>query len=73
MHLHVQDGTSPLASNGLPYVFDRFAVTAVDEAGTADFDKAEATGVPLTLTPRNPPADLSNVLPLDLSVVDWPR
>jgi hypothetical protein len=73
MHLHVQDGTSPLASNGLPYVFDNFTITAVDEAGTEDFDKAEATGAPLTLTPRNPPAALRDVLPLDLSVVDWPH
>ncbi|MGH8432078.1 MAG: M23 family metallopeptidase, partial [Solimonas sp.] len=55
LHLHVMDGVSPLASNGLPYVFDGFTIPAVDEAGTADFDKAEATGSPLTLTPRVPP------------------
>jgi hypothetical protein len=73
MHLHVMDGTSPLVADGLPYVFDSFTITAVDEAGTEDFDKAEATGVPLTLTPRVPPQKLENVLPLDLSVVDWPQ
>ncbi len=73
LHLHVMDGASPLASDGLPYVFDSFAITAVDEAGTEDFDKAEATGSPLTLTPRVPPQQLENVLPLDLSVVDWPE
>src|SRR4029453_1816391 len=50
-HLHVMDSAPPLASNGLPYVFDSFTVPAVDEAGTEDFDKAEATGSPLTLTP----------------------
>jgi hypothetical protein len=72
LHLHVMDGASPLASDGLPYVFDSFAITAVDEAGTEDFDKAEATGSPLILTPRVPPQKLENVLPLDLSVVDWP-
>ena len=65
------DGPSGLASNGLPYVFNSFLVTAVDEAGTADFDRAEATGSPLTLTPRVPPTSLEKVLPLDLSVVDW--
>jgi hypothetical protein len=73
LHLHVMDGASPLASDGLPYVFDSFTITAVDEAGTEDFDKAEATGSPLTLTARVPTQKLENVLPLDLSIVDWPQ
>ena len=73
LHLHVSDGASPLAANGLPYVFDSITITAVDEAGTGDFDKAEATGSPVTLTPRVPPLKLENVLPLDLSIVDWPQ
>ena len=67
----MMDAPSGLASNGIPYVFDAFAVTAVDEAGTADFDRAEATGSRLTLTPRVPPAYSEGALPLDLSVVDW--
>jgi Peptidase family M23 len=72
-HLHFQlmNAPSGLASNGVPYVFDAFSVTAVDEAGTADFDRAEATGSPLTLTPRVPPTYLEKALPLDLSIVDW--
>ncbi len=72
-HLHFQmmDGPSGFASNGIPYVFDAFMVTAVDEAGTADFDRAEATGSPLTLSPRTPAASMRMVLPLDLSVVEW--
>lgn len=69
LHLHVMDGPSPLLSNGLPYVFDQFTLLAIDQAGTADFDKAEATGSPLTLTPQSPPQRLRNALPLDLSVV----
>jgi hypothetical protein len=73
MHLHVQDGPDPLKSDGLPYVFDSFAIAGVDEAGTEDFDKAETTGVPMSLTPRVPPQKLENVLPLDLSVIDWPQ
>lgn len=73
LHLHVMDGPSPLASNGLPYVFDSAKLTATDKAGTADFDKAEATGSPLTLTPVSPPQVLSRVLPLDLSVVEFAR
>ncbi|RVC24003.1 M23 family metallopeptidase, partial [Mesorhizobium sp. M7A.F.Ca.AU.002.02.1.1] len=72
LHLHVMDSASPLASDGLPYVFDSFTITAVGET-TEDFDKAEATGSPMTLTPRVPPQKLEDVLPLDLSVVDWPQ
>jgi murein DD-endopeptidase MepM/ murein hydrolase activator NlpD len=72
-HLHFQmmDGPSGFASNGIPYVFDTFAVTAVDEAGTADFDRAEATGSRMTLAPRIPATSVRKALPLDLSVVDW--
>ncbi|TAJ98022.1 MAG: M23 family metallopeptidase [Reyranella sp.] len=73
LHLHVMDGPSPLLANGIPYVFDAFTVTAVDSAGTPDFDKAEATGTPLTLTPLRPPQRLHSVLPLDLSVVEFAR
>lgn len=73
LHLHVMDGPSPLLSNGIPYVFESITVTAVDSAGTPDFDKAEATGKPLTLTLLTPPRRLHNVLPLDLSVVEFSR
>jgi hypothetical protein len=34
-------------------------------------DRAEATGSPLTLTPRSPPLSMQKALPLDLSIVDW--
>lgn len=71
LHLQAMDGPSGLLSNGLPYVFDAFSITAVDEAGTADFDRAEETGTPLTLTPTLPPLRLDKALPLDLTVVDW--
>jgi hypothetical protein len=73
LHLHVMDGPSPLQSNGIPYVFDSFKLKAIDKAGTADFDKAEATGSPLTLTPVSPPQVLSRLLPLDLTVVEFSR
>jgi hypothetical protein len=73
LHFHVMDGPSPLLSNGLPYVINHFTMSAIDKAGTADFDKAEATGSPLTLTPINPPAQKSNVLPMDLTVVEFSR
>jgi hypothetical protein len=73
LHFHVMDGPSPLLSNGIPYIINRFTMTAIDRAGTADFDKAEATGSPLTLTPLNPPVQKSNILPMDLTVVDFSR
>jgi len=71
LHLHVMDGPAPLLSNGLPYVFEDFAITAFDAAGTEDFDRAEATGSPLTLTPVSPPLRLQRALPLDLTLVDF--
>jgi Peptidase family M23 len=72
-HLHFQlmDSPSALLANGLPYVFDHFLVTAVDLAGTADFDRAEATGTALALTPQGTPLHGQRSLPLDLSVVTW--
>jgi len=72
-HLHFQlmDRPSTLAANGLPYVFERYEVTAVDLAGTEDFDRAESTGTPLTLTPENPPIQGRQSLPLDLTIVTW--
>jgi hypothetical protein len=73
LHMHVTDGPSPMSSNGLPYVFDAFTLHAIDQAGTADFDKAEATGSPLTLTNVAPPQSFKDALPLDLSVVEFGR
>lgn len=73
LHLHVMDGPSPLQANGIPYVVDAFTLTAIDQAGTADFDKAEATGSPLTLTPVTPPQAMKGVLPLDLTVVEFSK
>ena len=74
-HLHFQlmDGPDALAANGLPYVFEHYEVTAVDLAGTKDFDRAELTGTPLTLTPAKPPIQGRQSLPLDLTIVTWGR
>jgi hypothetical protein len=71
LHLHVMDGPSGLVSNGIPYVFERFTLTGVDRLGTADFDRAEAVGTPLTITPFSPPTRHTRQLPLDLTIVDW--
>lgn len=72
-HLHFQlmDAASALAANGLPYVFATYSLTATDEAGTADFDRAEAGGTPMSLTSYEPPLRGKESLPLDLSVVSW--
>jgi len=74
-HLHFQlmDRPDALAANGVPYTFERYEVTAVDLAGTEDFDRAELTGTPLTLTRENPPIQGRQSLPLDLTIVTWGR
>ena len=64
LHFHVMDSRSPLASNGLPYAIDAFTVTGAT-AGTAAFDKAEAEGSSLAITPIAPPRAVTNALPLD--------
>ncbi|HRX69840.1 MAG: M23 family metallopeptidase [Candidatus Competibacteraceae bacterium] len=71
LHLQVMDAPSGLVANGLPYVFSRFRITGVDEAGTADFDHAEETGQPAMIVPVQPPSRHIRELPLDLTVIDW--
>ncbi len=73
LHLHVMDGPSALAANGIPYVFDAFSVTAFNPLGTADFDRAEGTGVPMRLTPVTPPRQVRGAMPMDLTIVAWGR
>jgi hypothetical protein len=64
LHFHVMDSPSPLASNGLPYAIDAFTVTGTT-GGTAAFDKAEAEGSPLAITPMAPRRAVKNALPID--------
>ncbi len=71
LHLHVMDAPSGLIANGMPYVFNNYQITGIDLAGTEDFDNAALTGVPVAITPVDPPTQHSNELPLDLTVVDW--
>jgi hypothetical protein len=70
MHLHVMDGPSPLASQGLPYLYDRFTITG-QVASTADFDASEGTGVPLVTVPGIQPSRHSNQLILDQNLVTF--
>jgi murein DD-endopeptidase MepM/ murein hydrolase activator NlpD len=64
LHFQVMDTPSPFASNGLPYAIDAFRVTGAT-AGTEAFDRAEADGTPLVITPVTPPRTVRNALPLD--------
>jgi murein DD-endopeptidase MepM/ murein hydrolase activator NlpD len=67
LHFHVMDGASPLASNGLPYVFRSFEGRgAIDDedalflSGGATIDAAALAG------PHE------NELPLNLEIIDFP-
>jgi hypothetical protein len=64
------DGPSPLASQGLPYLYDHFTITG-QVASTADFDASEGTGVPLVTVPRIQPSEHSNQLILDQNLVTF--
>jgi hypothetical protein len=64
LHFQVMDTPSSFASNGLPYAIDLFQVTGAT-AGTEAFDKAEADGTTLAITPVAPPRTVRNALPLD--------
>jgi murein DD-endopeptidase MepM/ murein hydrolase activator NlpD len=71
LHFHVMDGPLPLASNGLPYEVDSFTVTGRNTAGTEAFDKAEAEGTPLKVTPVAPAKKVTDAMPLDQRVVSF--
>jgi murein DD-endopeptidase MepM/ murein hydrolase activator NlpD len=62
LHFHVMDRPSPLAANGLPYVFDGF-----DLHGTVDL----TSGQPV-IVPTPPPLVRRNRLPLDLDLIAFP-
>jgi hypothetical protein len=66
------DTPSPLASNGLPYAIDAFNIPGVT-SGTEAFDKAEADGMPLRITPVAPARAIRNALPLDQLEIGFDR
>jgi hypothetical protein len=70
VHVHVMDGPSPLDSNGVPYLMNRFSVS---ERGvsTQAFRTAEAMGTPLEVEPVQYPGTHRDELPLDLSVATF--
>jgi hypothetical protein len=70
LHLHVMDGPSPLASQGLPYLYDRFTKTG-QVASTADFDASESEGIPLVTVPGVGPTNHVDQLILDQNLVTF--
>ncbi|CAN5468454.1 M23 family metallopeptidase [soil metagenome] len=70
LHLHVMDGPSPLASQGLPYLYDRFTKTG-QVASTAAFDASEGEGIPLVTVPGVGATEHVGQLILDQNVVTF--
>jgi murein DD-endopeptidase MepM/ murein hydrolase activator NlpD len=69
LHFHVMDGPSPLASNGLPYVIDRFEVTG-QAVSSSDLDAELRNPLrPVRVRPVPGPSLQRNRLPADLQVV----
>ena len=72
LHFHLMDGPSPLASNGIPYVIDSFAV-----AGKIPAEKDPALAASLegswsnSLFPSASPRHAE--FPLNLDVIDFPE
>jgi hypothetical protein len=70
LHFHVMDGTSPLGSNGLPYVFTSFVGEGVlDEDGSAELFETSVGAVIERARLAGPHDD---ELPLDDMVVRFP-
>jgi Peptidase family M23 len=70
LHFHVMSTASPLASNGLPYLVDRFTITG--QTTTEAFDAAETTGIPLDIEPVDPPTNHRDEMPLDQNIITFP-
>jgi hypothetical protein len=68
LHFHVMDGPDPLASNGLPYVFDEQEL--VGRGPDASAIDALFTGAPFQLNADGPSGPRRNQMPLFLDVVD---
>lgn len=72
LHIHVMDGPSPLAAQGLPYLYDRFTTTG-QVVDTAAFDASEGTGIPLRLVPGAEPTEHTDQMVMDQNLVTFTR
>ncbi|AZG44384.1 M23 family metallopeptidase [Gordonia insulae] len=70
LHVHVMNGPSFLASQGVPSVTHRFTITG-RVASTAAFDAAEGEGVPLVMAPGAPTGERTDEMILDQNVVTF--
>jgi murein DD-endopeptidase MepM/ murein hydrolase activator NlpD len=70
LHFQIMDAPSSLRSSGLPYEIDEFQITG-KTAGTEAFDKAEADGIPLVITPVNPAQRVQGGMPLDQLIITF--
>jgi len=67
LHFHAMTGSSPIASDGIPYTFDVFGLAGkIDETG---LDRALAGGA-VEMAKENP-VQLDGALPLDMSLVEF--
>ena len=70
LHLHIMDGSSFLAAEGVPYVVDSFTITG-QIASTDDFNTAEADGTPAVTLPGLSPTEHTDQYPLDQSIITF--
>jgi hypothetical protein len=70
LHVHVMNGPSFIASQGLPSLTDRFTVTN-RVASTTDFDAAEGQGVPLVMLPGVTSSEHTDQMVLDQYIVTF--
>ncbi|MFF3159646.1 M23 family metallopeptidase [Streptomyces sp. NPDC057910] len=70
LHFQVMDRPSSLASNGLPYMLERFTLTG--QSTTDAFNAAEDEGKVLVKKPVEPNRQIRDAYPLDQNVVSLP-
>ncbi|MFA5867282.1 MAG: M23 family metallopeptidase [Actinomycetota bacterium] len=70
LHFHIIKGTDPIASQGVPYVVNKFNVTK--QSATAELPEAFFTGAPLEMTTNFTGAH-TNEMPADNTVVNFKK
>jgi len=72
LHFHIVEGTTPLASNGVPYVIESFEV----KGRSIDSDYLEAmlkSGEPIEVRPADDAEKHARQMPADVTLVDFPQ
>ena len=68
LHFHIMDSPLPLASDGLPFVFDSFELVGTVSSEEASLQAQK--GEPLAMTPGGPTGARDHEMPLQLDVVN---